>query len=320
MLGLPTPAAAAAAGRRGRPAGQPATPRPAAAPAAAGDINVREEMDQIGLDTAFLRLPRSIIRRLNVTNASRVAPNGDRGAARRNNQLGGRGQVGRVISVGSSKIYIIRLANGQIVASINVQPGNSNYLLLGNGGGNNAVSLNSPSELVQALTQRGLAEAHRYIVQDYLHHHPEHLDEVKTMLTKHLDEISAKKALATGALALGLMGTPSLSQAQNTLGSKIGDFIKKLQPTVKVDTIKVQKDTPLLLAKFKDYKGAGYGYAKSPNESAAYKIAKQNAIQDLLSKMGQQRVVAGIEEKAVKHYVNPDGTHEYEVLLVIGNM
>jgi hypothetical protein len=319
MLGLPAPAAAA--GGRGRPAGGGTPRQQAAAPAAAGDINVREVMEETGLDTAFLRLPRSIIRRINVTNASRVAPQGDRGAARRNNQLGARGTVGRVIAIpGGSKIYIIRLANGQVIASINVQPGNSNYILTGNANGNNAISLNSPADLVNVLTQRGLAEARRYIVQDYLHHNPEHLDEVKTMLTKHLDEISAKKALATGALALGLMGTPSLSQAQNTLGSKIGDFIKKLQPTVKVDTIKVQKDTPLLLAKFKDYKGAGYGYAKSPNESTAYKIAKQNATQDLLLKIGQQRIVAGIEEKEVKHYVNPDGTHEYEVLLVIGNM
>jgi hypothetical protein len=322
MLGLPAPAVTAAtAGRRGRPTGGGA-PRQAApaAPAATGDINVREVMSDTGLETAFLRLPRSILRKLNVTNGRRVDPNGDRGVARRNNLLGTRGRVGRTIAIGNSKIYFISLPGARIAASINVQPGNSNYLLVGNEGGNVAMSLNSPSDLVQALQQRGLAEARRYIVQDYLHHNPEHLDEVKTMLTKHLDEISAKKALATGALTLGLMGTPSLAQAQNTLGSKIGDFIKKLQPTVKVDTIKVQKDTPLLLAKFKDYKGAGYGYAKSPNESAAYKIAKQNATQDLLLKIGQQRVVAGIEEKAVKHYVNPDGTHEYEVLLVIGNM
>jgi hypothetical protein len=321
MLGLPAPAATAtAAGRRGRPAGQPNTPRPAAAPAAPGDINVREVMSDTGLETAFLRLPRNILRKLNRTDARRVEPNGDRGVARRNNLLGTRGRVGRTIAIGNSKIYFISLPGARIAASINIQPGNSNYLLVGNDGGNVAMSLNSPSDLVQALQQRGLAEAHRYIVQDYLHHNPEHLDEVKTMLTKHLDEISAKKALATGALALGLMGTPSLAQAQNTLGSKIGDFIKKLQPTVKVDTIKVQKDTPLLLAKFKDYKGAGYGYAKSSNESTAYKIAKQNATQDLLLKIGQQRIVAGIEEKAVKHYMNPDGTHEYEVLLVIGNM
>jgi hypothetical protein len=187
MLGTAAPTAVAPTGRRGRPAGQTNAPRPAAAPAAAGDINVGEEMQNIGLDTAFLRLPRSIIRRLNVTNASRVNPNGDRGAARRNNQLGTRGQVGRVISVGASKIYIIRLANQQIIASINVQPGNYNYVLLGNNGGNNAISLNSPSDLVNVLTQRGLAEHRNYLVREFIANHPEHVNETKNILEKHLN-------------------------------------------------------------------------------------------------------------------------------------
>jgi hypothetical protein len=188
MLGTAAPAAAAPTGRRGRPAGQTNAPRQQAAPAAAGDINVGEEMQNIGLDTAFLRLPRSIIRRLNVTNASRVNPNGDRGAARRNNQLGTRGQVGRVISVGASKIYIIRLANQQIIASINVQPGNYNYVLLGNNGGNNAISLNSPSDLVNVLTQRGLAEHRNYLVREFIANHPEHVNETKNILEKHLNQ------------------------------------------------------------------------------------------------------------------------------------
>jgi hypothetical protein len=192
MLGNAAPPAitqaAATTGRRGRPAGQPNAPRPAAAPAAAGDINVREVMDETGLDVAFLRLPRPILRKLNVTNASRVAPNGDRGAARRNNQLGGRGTVGRVIQVGGSKIYFIRLNNGQIVASINVQPGNSNYLLFPNASGNAVVPLGSPSDLVQALTQRGLAEHRSYIMNEYLANYPEQKDEVKNLLKKHLNK------------------------------------------------------------------------------------------------------------------------------------
>jgi hypothetical protein len=192
MLGNAAPPAvaqaAAATGRRGRPAGQPNTPRPAAAPAAAGDINVREIMDETGLDVAFLRLPRNILRKLNVTNASRVAPNGDRGAARRNNQLGARGRVGRVIQVGASKIYIIRLANQQIIASINIQPGNSNYLLLGNEGGNNAIALSSPSDLLAALQQRGLAEHYNYLVREFMANYPEHVNETKDILKKHLNK------------------------------------------------------------------------------------------------------------------------------------
>lgn len=191
MLGNAAPAAvaqAAATGRRGRPAGQPNAPRPAAAPAAAGDIDVMSVMEETGLDVAFARLPRPILRRLTVGPGSRVNPQGDRGAARRNNQLGNRGMVGRVISVGASKIYIIRLANGQVIASINVQPGNSNYLLFGNANGNTAVPLGSPSDLLQVLQQRGLAEHYNYLVREFMDNYPEHVNETKEILKKHLNK------------------------------------------------------------------------------------------------------------------------------------
>ena len=184
---LPATQATTAVGRRGRPAGQPNTPR-VAQPAAAGDINVSDTMEEIGLDVAFLRLPRADLRRLSVTNGVRVAPNGDRGAARRNNQLGAAGRVGRVIAVGDSKIYIIRLANQQIIASINIQPGNRNYILLGNANGNTMIPINSPSELMSALQNRNLAEVHSYIVREYVTQHPRHLDEVRSMIQQHINE------------------------------------------------------------------------------------------------------------------------------------
>ena len=196
LLGTTTapgaPAAAAApatARRRGRPAGggQPRAAAPAA-PAAAGNINVPERMQETGLETAFLRLPRADYRRLAVANATRVDPNGDRGAARRNNQLGNRGRVGQVIQVGASKIYIIRLANQQIIASINVQPGNRNYILFGNENGNVALPLNSPADLVNALQQRNLAEMRRYLTQEYLANNPEQLEEVRGLLQQHVTE------------------------------------------------------------------------------------------------------------------------------------
>ena len=193
LLGQAAPAAAAAAapaGRRGRPAGGGQPPRAAApaAPAAAGNINVPERMQETGLETAFLRLPRADYRRLAVANATRVDPNGDRGAARRNNQLGNRGRVGQVIQVGASKIYIIRLANQQIIASINVQPGNRNYVLFGNENGNVALPLNSPAELVNALQQRNLAEMRRYLTQEYLANNPEQLEEVRGLLQQYVTE------------------------------------------------------------------------------------------------------------------------------------
>jgi hypothetical protein len=145
-------------------------------------------MDETGLLTAFMRMPRSDYRRLNVTTGVRVNPNGDRGAARRNNQLGAAGRVGRVIEVGSSKIYFIRLTNQSIIASINIQPGNRNYVLFPNAQGNVMVPMNSPAELMQVLGQRNLAEVQHYMVREYLHHNPQHLDEVKSLLKKHIAE------------------------------------------------------------------------------------------------------------------------------------
>jgi hypothetical protein len=135
-----------------------------------------------------MRLPRADNRRLNVTNGRRVSPNGDRGAARRNNQLGAAGSVGRVIEVGASKIYIIRLANQQIIASINIQPGNRNYLLFPNAQGNVMVPMNSPSELMQVLQRRNLAEVRNYMVREYISNNPHHLGEVKSLLKKHIAE------------------------------------------------------------------------------------------------------------------------------------
>jgi len=125
---------------------------------------------------------------LNVTTGRRVNPNGDRGAARRNNQLGGAGSVGRVIEVGPSKIYFIRLANQRIIASINIQPGNRNYILFDNTQGNAMVPMNSPSELMQVLQQRNLAEVRNYLVREYIANNPQHLGEVRELIRQHVNE------------------------------------------------------------------------------------------------------------------------------------
>lgn len=179
----------AGAPRRGRPAGvqnvrapQPAAP---AAPDAGGDINVPEVMDETGLNDSFLRLPRADYRRLAVTTGVRVNPNGDRGAARRNNQLGNAGRVGRVIAIGDSKIYFILLDDQTIVASINIQPGNRNYILLPDG---NMVTLNSPSELMQVLRQRNLAEVRNYIIREYVANNPQHVSEVRELIQNYIAE------------------------------------------------------------------------------------------------------------------------------------
>jgi len=183
-----TPTAAPAVRRRGRPAAGAAPAAPAPVAGGGGGINVTERMQLYGLETAFLRLPRPDFRRLNVTNAASILPSTDRGATRRNNTLNGRGRVIAVLSMGASKIYIIRLNNGQQVASINVQPGNRNYLLTGNENGNVAVPMNSPSELLQVLQNRNLAEMRRYLTQEYLANNPEHLEEVRGLLQQHIAE------------------------------------------------------------------------------------------------------------------------------------
>ena len=200
LLGQGQPAAGQVAAqvggvaRRGRPAGVPNAPAAAAPAAGGGNINIPEVMDETGLQAAFMRMPRADYRRLAVANGSRVDPNGDRGAARRNNILGNRGRVGRVIQLPSgSKIYFIRLANQQVVASINIQPGNRNYILTGNDNGNVVVPLNSPAELLQALQQRGLAEIQNYLVNEYLGANPTHITEFKQLLRKHINEKNEQK-------------------------------------------------------------------------------------------------------------------------------
>jgi hypothetical protein len=61
-------------------------------------------------------------------------------------------------------------------------------VLLGNAGGNTAISLNSPSDLVNVLTQRGLAEHYNYLVREFMANYPEHMNETKDILKKHLNK------------------------------------------------------------------------------------------------------------------------------------
>jgi hypothetical protein len=169
--------------RRGRPAGQPNAPQPAA-PAAGGNINVGAIMQGAGIMNGFMDLPRSILRRLNVNNANSVLLQNNRGASRRQNILGANGRVTRVVEVGPSTIYLIRLNNGVTVASVVVQPGNGHYIITPQ----SAYQLDSPSQLLSALQQRNLAEIHQYLVNEYMERNPEQLTEFKELLRKHINE------------------------------------------------------------------------------------------------------------------------------------
>jgi hypothetical protein len=151
-------------------------------------------------------------------------------------------------------------------------------------------------------------------------------DIVNEIREEEMNELNAKKALATGALALGLAGSPNVAKAQNFQGLKdkfkagVTAVQNKLHPQQKADTIKVRKDAPLELARFKDYKGVGYGFAESKDEQGVQDMARMNATADLMKKIGKERITAGVEEKDMKLYQLPDGTYQCEMLVVVGDI
>jgi hypothetical protein len=175
-------AAQVGAPRRGRPAGVAGTPRTAAP--AAGGTPVSELMDGRRLDTAFDGLPRTVRLRLSTA----VQETGlSRGASRRNNQLGTRGRVVSTWNSGLSSIYFIRLTNGEnMIASINIQPGNGNYVLIR---GQEPVRLNSPTELLSALQARNLAEV---LIAEFMSSNPTMIDETKKIVDFYNRKIKNK--------------------------------------------------------------------------------------------------------------------------------
>ena len=171
------PAGAPGERRRGRPAGVPNAPREPQQ-RAQGDINVGEAFAERGLLNGFRTLPRNDQRRLNVEDAVALNRIGDRGASARDNLLAGQGRVTNVISVGSSKIYFIRLNNDTRIASINIQPGNRNYVVVGN----LSYSLNSPRELVTFLQNRNILETLRTsMVKLHLQENPHIIEQMKKL-------------------------------------------------------------------------------------------------------------------------------------------
>ena len=175
--------AAGGAARRGRPAGQPNAPQPAAAPAAAGDLSLSTVANQHSLTPGFNTLPNNVLRKFRM-NGGQIPAVNNRGASARNNVLGNTGRVTAVYEFGPSTIYIIRLANNTTVASVVVQPGNLHYIVTNNG----SYPLGSPRELLQVLQRRNLAEIHQYLVNEYMGRNPEHLNEFKELLRKHINE------------------------------------------------------------------------------------------------------------------------------------
>jgi hypothetical protein len=50
------------------------------------------------------------------------------------------------------------------------------------------VPMNSPAELMQLLQRLNLAEVRNYLVREYLHNNPQHLDEVRNLIRQHVNE------------------------------------------------------------------------------------------------------------------------------------
>lgn len=232
--GAATPELAAAQGagdreeaplrRRGRPAGGGA-PRPQGQ---AGDVNIAGALEASGLNGAFQLLPRNDYRRLNVTNARAVPVANDRGASRRNNILGDAGRVTNAfVTPEGSTVYIIRLANNNIIASIVVQPGNRHYILIDNNGFRSAVPLNSPRELRQALQQRGLAENIKNMAAKfYLAENPSMLGETVNMLKK-LKEITVKPKTLQQYEAVKFENNPYVNLNISFLENYIDEFLEE---------------------------------------------------------------------------------------------
>jgi hypothetical protein len=180
------PAAAAAAGRRGRPAGATQAQQPApAAPAATGQ-RIDNIFTTANLTNGFNSLPLGARRRLLQNGTTAVNVRGDRGSSGRQNQLGNSGRVTAAYSIDSggqqpTKVYFITMASGAVIASINIQPGNYNYIVTPNG----SFVVNNPRQLMAALQANNINEMKSFMIKNYLSLNPHQIDEVKAMLKSY---------------------------------------------------------------------------------------------------------------------------------------
>jgi hypothetical protein len=163
------PAAAAAMGagqavaaplrRRGRPAAGAQIRPVVQQPNAGAGITINQYFATLPqgaeLQTAFNALPNGLRNPFVLVTSSPLA--GDRGASRRTNLLPGDGRVVRILNstTSPSKMYIIQLDSGLMIASIVIQPGNSHYIMRQNGP---VIRLADPSALATALQQNNLNE------------------------------------------------------------------------------------------------------------------------------------------------------------------
>jgi len=205
--------------RRGRPPGVPNAPREPRE-RQRGNVDVAQAFAERGLGNGFTSLPRPDFRKLNVDDAVALNRIGDRGASARDNLLAGQGRVTNVVSVGPSKIYFIRLNNDTRIASINIQPGNRNYVVVGT----RSYSLNSPRELVTFLRNNNILETLRTsLVKLHLQENPHILEQMKNLK----ENISQEAATIHTMLQTGQQKAQDFIDDNNVDVKKLIDYIKQ---------------------------------------------------------------------------------------------
>jgi len=319
VQGAAAPEAPAGERRRGRPAGVPNTPREAQ-PRARGNVTVAAAFDERDLLTGFENLPRNDRRRLNVDDAVAVPRAGDRGATARDNQLAGRGQVTNVVSVGPSKIYFITLQNGTRIASINIQPGNRNYVVIGN----RAFSLNSPRELVDFLQNRDLLEELRTsLFKVHLQENPHMIDEIKQLknmknLKENMSEYISKIYTMLGAGQVGQENIKDFINDNGIDGDELVKYITKYKDSSRKSIIRDIISGKKGEANFEEFKRK---FIKKLKKKKLTEETLKNYIRETLKKrLAENQPAPSRETEPGETETIPDrGTEEEEKHRRIGN-
>jgi hypothetical protein len=152
----PTPDQLGAGEREPAPLPQAATP----AAAQAGNT-VTTLIANVGLTTGFAVLPTFIQNR--ILAGTIVAPLSDRSARSRSTELGTRGSVTNVVVSGQSKMFIIQLASGRIIAQVSVQPEARHYVVTST----TAFNMGRVNNFITSLDQRRISETIRNYIKKY---------------------------------------------------------------------------------------------------------------------------------------------------------
>lgn len=159
-----------------------------------------EEMQTLflRLNLPFGTLPGAVRNRI-LQGAVIVSATGDRGAETRNQLLTARGRVTAVARLEgrSSAIYFIRMASGNVIATIAMQPGN--YQLLATPGA--VYQLGSVTNLSNVLQMHNITEEEKGVcVREFLSENPSMVDEVKKHLKYYIKTREMKAPNTTQVL------------------------------------------------------------------------------------------------------------------------